>query len=91
MVLRRPDGSLVRMIGFVETTQPQTGPLQRPPADLADWKGQLERYMLPYMIPSELFAVDALPQTISNKVDRKQLEQRYQILARTLRTTEKPA
>ena len=67
------------------------GELQRVPEALADWKEQMECYMPPYMIPSELFAVDALPQTISNKVDRKQLELRYQTLARTLRMTEKPA
>lgn len=91
VVLRRPDGSLARMIGFIETAQPATGELQRVPAQLADWKEQMERYMPPYMIPSELFAVASLPQTISNKVDRKQLEQRYQALARTLRMTEKPA
>jgi len=89
VVLRRPDGSLVRMVGFVETTRPGPGALQSLPASLHDWKQQLERYMPPYMIPSELFAVDALPTTISNKVDRKQLEQRYQQLARTLRSKEK--
>jgi len=88
VVITRPDGSLVRMVGFIETRPAQPQPLQRPPATLADWKQQLEQWMPPYMVPSELFAVDALPTTVSNKVDRRQLEQRYQTLARTLRNTE---
>lgn len=87
VVLRRPDGSLVRMIGFVELTQPGEGAVQPLPEALQDWKDQLGRRMPPYMIPSELIAVDALPTGATNKVDRKQLEQRY-ALARTLRSQE---
>ncbi|MNV36054.1 D-alanine--poly(phosphoribitol) ligase subunit 1 [compost metagenome] len=87
VVLRRPDGSLVRMIGFVELSQPGEGLVQPLPAALQDWKEQLGRRVPPYMIPSELIAVDALPTGNSNKVDRRQLEQRY-ALARTLRSKE---
>lgn len=91
VVLRRPDGGLVRMIGFVETNVSQPDDLQRVPLALKNWKEHLEDHMPSYMIPSELFAVKSLPQTISNKVDRKQLEQRYQALARGLRVVEKSA
>jgi D-alanine--poly(phosphoribitol) ligase subunit 1 len=87
VVLRRPDGSLVRMIGFVELSRPGEGLVQPLPDALQDWKEQLGRRVPPYMIPSELIAVDALPTGNSNKVDRRQLEQRY-ALARTLRSQE---
>ena len=60
------------------------------PASLQDWKAQLGRRVPPYMIPSELIAVDALPTGTSNKVDRRQLEQRY-AMARTLRRQEPAA
>ncbi|MDL5365135.1 AMP-binding protein [Xanthomonas sp. NCPPB 2654] len=87
VVLRRPDGSLVRMIGFVELAAPGAGAVQPLPDALQDWKRQLGQRVPPYMIPSELIAVDALPTGATNKVDRKQLEQRY-ALARTLRSQE---
>ncbi|MER2177961.1 MAG: AMP-binding protein [Stenotrophomonas maltophilia] len=87
VVLRRPDGSLVRMIGFVELSRPGEGVVQPLPDALQDWKEQLGRRVPSYMIPSELIAVDALPTGNSNKVDRRQLEQRY-ALARTLRSQE---
>ena len=91
VVLRRPDGSLVRMIGFIETTQPATAELQRVPEALADWKDQLEGYMPPYMVPSELFALHALPPTFRNQVYPKPLAPPYPTLAPTLRTTAQPA
>ncbi|NYF21328.1 D-alanine--poly(phosphoribitol) ligase subunit 1 [Xanthomonas sp. JAI131] len=89
VVLRRPDGSLVRMIGFVELSVPGLGAVQPLPDALRDWKQQLGRRVPAYMIPSELIAVDALPTGNSDKVDRKQLEQRY-AMARTLRSQETP-
>lgn len=87
VVLRRPDGSLARMIGFVEPAAPGAGAVQPLPDALHDWKRQLGQRVPPYMIPSELIAVDALPTGTTHKVDRKQLEQRY-ALARTLRSQE---
>lgn len=88
VALRRPDGTLVRMIGFVELTQtaaPGLGPL---PDALASWKDLLAVRMPPYMIPSELLACDAFPTTNSDKVDRKKLERMY-LDARTSRSSEK--
>jgi len=87
VAMRRPDGTLVRMVGFVELAEPGEGAVQPLPMALHDWKALLAQRVPPYMIPSELLAVDSFPSTISNKVDRKQLEQRY-ALARTLRTQE---
>nr|WP_260607954.1 AMP-binding protein [Xanthomonas translucens] len=89
VVLRRPDGSLVRMIGFVELAAAGAGAVQPLPDALQDWKQQLGRRVPAYMIPSELIAVDALPTGHSDKVDRKRLEQRY-AMARTLRSRETP-
>ncbi|BBH43654.1 AMP-binding protein [Pseudomonas sp. KU43P] len=79
IALRRPDGTLVRMIGFVETPEqlpPATlGPL---PAALADWKQRLSGSLPAYMIPSELLACGQFPATLSDKVDRKRLAALYQ-------------
>ena len=78
IALRRPDGTLIRMIGFVST--PKTlepgviGPL---PQSLSDWKQQLGARLPPYMIPSELVACGQFPTSVSDKVDRKRLEALY--------------
>lgn len=89
VALRRPDGTLVRMIGFVElahaSENPGLGPL---PAELANWKELLGLRMPPYMIPSELLACGLFPTTNSDKVDRKKLERMY-LDARLTRTAEK--
>lgn len=88
VALRRPDGTLVRMIGFVEAADslaPATlGPL---PASLADWKQQLATRVPSYMIPSELLACGLFPTTASDKIDRKRLEALY-FDARKQRTKE---
>ena len=88
VALRRPDGAIVRLIGFVEpagngsagngqgTNAPVPG-LQPLPPDLADWKHTLGRRLPPYMIPSELVACHRFPTTSTDKADRKQLERLY--------------
>ena len=83
VALRRPDGAIVRLIGFVEpaangqrTRSPAPG-LQPLPADLTDWKVTLGRRLPPYMIPSELVACPHFPTTSTDKADRKQLERLY--------------
>jgi len=79
VALRRPDGTLVRMIGFIETPEllpaATLGPL---PAALADWKQRLAGSLPAYMIPSELLACGQFPATLSDKVDRKRLAALYQ-------------
>ncbi|WP_313622414.1 AMP-binding protein [Achromobacter sp.] len=86
VALRRADGAIVRLIGFVEPAA--AGPvldgdasaapaLQPLPSELADWKPALGRRLPPYMIPSELVACHRFPTTSTDKADRKQLERLY--------------
>lgn len=79
IALRRADGTLVRMIGFIETPEQlpaaTLGPL---PSTLVDWKQRLAGSLPSYMIPSELLACGQFPATLSDKVDRKRLAALYQ-------------
>ncbi|PWB33113.1 D-alanine--poly(phosphoribitol) ligase [Pseudomonas sp. SDI] len=78
VALRRPDGTLVRMIGFVETPEtlaPAT--LGALPTALGEWKQLLAERLPPYMIPSQLLACGQFPTSASDKVDRKRLEALY--------------
>ena len=79
VALRRPDGTLMRMVGFIELSDQlpasTLGPL---PSLLADWKQRLASYLPAYMIPSELLACGRFPTTLSDKVDRKHLAALYQ-------------
>ncbi|AIR88829.1 AMP-binding protein [Pseudomonas cremoricolorata] len=79
IVLRRPDGTALRMVGFVEThghlPKETLGPL---PDGLDDWKQRLAANVPAYMIPSELLACGGFPTTASDKVDRKRLAALYQ-------------
>lgn len=83
VALRRPDGAIVRLIGFAEPAGSGDGPhapatgLQPLPPGLADWKHTLGRRLPPYMIPSELVACPRFPTTSTDKADRKQLERLY--------------
>ncbi|WP_439893725.1 AMP-binding protein (plasmid) [Ralstonia sp. 25C] len=69
--LRRPDGSVARIVGFV---QPASGEGQLP---LQDWKVSLGMELPPYMIPSELIPRQTLPVSINFKIDRAKLAQDY--------------
>lgn len=79
VALRRADGAIVRMIGFLELEDSPASHAAEPllPAALADWKQALGRSLPPYMIPSELVACARFPTTSTDKVDRKQLERQY--------------
>ncbi len=68
--LRKPDGSVARLVAYVILDQ---GTL----AGLADWKSELGKQVPPYMVPSELLQTDALPMSTNGKIDRKALEQAY--------------
>lgn len=70
-VLRRPDGTAVRLIGFVDAAVARAG--FDVPAALEDWKGRLARRLPPYMVPSELVACPGLPMSANHKTDRKKL------------------
>jgi D-alanine--poly(phosphoribitol) ligase subunit 1 len=71
--LRRPDGSVARIVGFVET-----GTNDRAlPAALGDWKTLLAARLPSYMIPSELIGCRALPMSVNFKIDRMRLAEEY--------------
>ena len=71
-VLRRPDGTAVRLIGFVvaDSAQPAGFAL---PQELNGWKERLGTRLPPYMVPSELVACSQLPMSSNHKIDRKKL------------------
>lgn len=77
IALRRPDGVIVRMVGFVDPDRPGPAGLHAPDSALADWKAVLARRVPSYMIPSELLVCHGFPTTQTDKVDRKRLEQLY--------------
>lgn len=75
-VLRRPDGTAVRLIGFVAGVEEQAPRILAPEA-LAGWKERLAQRLPPYMVPSELVACAALPMSNNHKIDRKKLVEIY--------------
>jgi D-alanine--poly(phosphoribitol) ligase subunit 1 len=87
-VLRRPDGTAVRLIGFIEPVRP-TGasvadavgwpvmPGFELPPGVGDWKGALAVRLPPYMVPSELVACESMPMSANHKIDRKKLLEIY--------------
>jgi D-alanine--poly(phosphoribitol) ligase subunit 1 len=77
VALKRPDGFIVRMIGFVDLDCAGPAGLQPLPAALDGWRELLARRVPPYMIPSELLACHGFPLSQTDKADRKQLERMY--------------
>jgi D-alanine--poly(phosphoribitol) ligase subunit 1 len=76
--LRRPDGSVARVVGFVETGDAlDARHTLRLPTALDDWKALLAARLPSYMIPSELLACRSLPVSVNFKIDRVQLAQDY--------------
>ncbi|KAA1001000.1 D-alanine--poly(phosphoribitol) ligase [Paraburkholderia panacisoli] len=71
--LRRPDGSVARIVGFVETGE---GDWRLPDA-LRDWQARLAERLPSYMIPSELIGCRALPVSANFKIDRARLAEDY--------------
>jgi hypothetical protein len=58
------DAAQASLVGYVVT---ETGALP------ADWRNTLAGRLAPYMIPSALHALDALPRTANGKLDRRAL------------------
>lgn len=77
IALKRPDGTLVRMVGFVDPDHAGPPGLQPLPPALADWKALLGRHLPHYMVPSELLVCHGFPVSQTDKTDRKQLEALY--------------
>ncbi|WP_144632707.1 D-alanine--poly(phosphoribitol) ligase [Bordetella genomosp. 13] len=78
-VLRRPDGTAVRLLGFVAMADGRQPGLQVPDA-LVGWKTVLGARLPPYMVPPELVACADLPMSNNHKVDRKRLLEIYAAL-----------
>ncbi|KAG1246889.1 hypothetical protein G6F65_020452 [Rhizopus arrhizus] len=76
-VLRRPDGTAVRLIGFVAGAAQAAEARFLAPDALAGWKERLAQRLPPYMVPSELVACPALPMSNNHKIDRKKLVEIY--------------
>ncbi|WP_116522529.1 D-alanine--poly(phosphoribitol) ligase [Achromobacter insuavis] len=73
-VLRRPDGTAVRLIGFVAGVAAEQAEASLLAQDaLAGWKDKLGQRLPPYMVPSELVACASLPMSNNHKIDRKKL------------------
>ncbi|VVE11221.1 D-alanine--poly(phosphoribitol) ligase [Pandoraea communis] len=77
VALKRPDGTIVRMIGFIDPDAEGPQELMPPPPALDDWKAILGKRVPPYMVPSELIVCHGFPLTQTQKADRKQLERMY--------------
>lgn len=67
--LRRSDGSVARVVGFVELPGGHAVP--------DDWKRRLAAHLPPYMVPSELLGCDAIPVSVNFKIDRVRLAADY--------------
>lgn len=76
-VLRRPDGTAVRLIGFVAGVAQEPDARFLAPDAQADCKARLAQRLPPYMVPSELVACPALPMSNNHKIDRKKLVEIY--------------
>jgi len=71
--LRRPNGSVARIVAFVATGSDDG----RLPDALHDWKTLLAARLPSYMIPSEILACRSLPVSVNCKIDRARLAQDY--------------
>ncbi|MYZ42741.1 D-alanine--poly(phosphoribitol) ligase [Schauerella aestuarii] len=82
IVLRRPDGTAVRLIGFVERSEGVDGAddsalLIQGPDAFGRWKHVLGERLPGYMVPTELIVCKHLPMSPNHKIDRKTLAQWY--------------
>lgn len=73
--LRRADGSVARIVAFVETGANDEKGAQLSLPD--DWRVRLGERLPPYMIPSELIPCRMLPLTVNAKIDRARLADDY--------------
>jgi D-alanine--poly(phosphoribitol) ligase subunit 1 len=78
IAIKRPDGMVLRMVGFVEPLDatPSDG-IQQLPCALEDWRQMLGQHIPDYMMPVELFALSSFPTSNTGKVDRKKLTALY--------------
>ncbi|AIT26646.1 D-alanine--poly(phosphoribitol) ligase [Bordetella holmesii] len=74
-VLRRPDGTAVRLIGFLDVDV--SAPAYAGADVQADWKRLLAERLPPYMVPTEWVLCPSLPVSNNHKTDRKKLLEIY--------------
>ncbi|WP_460874120.1 D-alanine--poly(phosphoribitol) ligase [Paralcaligenes ginsengisoli] len=79
LALRRPDHTVVRLLGFVEleSSGKQNSIAEWSPFPAGQWKPQLEQCLPPYMLPSEILTVTSFPMSVNHKIDGKALLQGY--------------
>ncbi|TAL88828.1 MAG: D-alanine--poly(phosphoribitol) ligase [Candidimonas sp.] len=79
VALRRADQTVARLLGFVELepSSGRTATTEWAPYPAEQWKPQLEQRLPPYMLPSEILTVTALPMSVNHKIDGKALLQGY--------------
>lgn len=79
VALRRADQTVARLLGFVELEPSSSlaAATEWAPYPADQWKHQLEQHLPPYMLPSEILTVTALPMSVNHKIDGKALLQRY--------------
>jgi len=68
VVLRKPDGTAVRLVGCYVASGEALG----------DWRAGLSEILPTYMVPSELVEISLMPITSNGKVDRTALRERCQ-------------
>ena len=73
VALRRANGSVARLVAFVETGEGN----ESLPEELADWKNLLAARLPHYMLPTELLACPRMPVSVNYKIDRAKLAERY--------------
>ncbi|MFD1838223.1 AMP-binding protein [Paracidovorax cattleyae] len=76
VALRRPNGTVARLVAFVETGDEGPGL----PAELEGWKDLLAARLPHYMLPTELLPCARLPVSVNYKIDRAKLAEIYQAL-----------
>ncbi|MGK5057236.1 D-alanine--poly(phosphoribitol) ligase [Janthinobacterium sp. LB2P49] len=72
VALRRPDGTVGRLLGFLVS---ENGLTNKDTLDV--YKSKLGQMLPNYMVPSELIVTTSLPLSINHKVDRKALADGY--------------
>ncbi len=73
VALRRPNGTVARLVAFVETGEGN----ESLPAELADWKNLLATRLPHYMLPTELLPCPRMPVSVNYKIDRAKLAEIY--------------
>lgn len=76
--LKRPDGSVIRLVGFVvRAKESESGNVKSWMEQVDTWKSHMANAVPIYMIPSEFVNVETLPMSSNHKVDKAKLSEIY--------------